>query len=76
MSHAEKYELAVYGHTMVTYKGNAYVYGGIKLESPSNELIQINLKNLSSNQLNCAPFRRRDHAATFLARFMVIHGGI
>jgi hypothetical protein len=68
--------MAVFGHTMLAYKGTAYVYGGVRMDSPSNELVQINLKTLTVTQMTSAPLRRRDHAAAFLARFMVVQGGI
>lgn len=61
---------------MCAYKGVSYVYGGVKMDSPTCELLQINLKTSAQVQLSHAPFRRRDHAATMLTRFMVVQGGI
>jgi hypothetical protein len=29
---------------MIAYKGFAYVYGGIKMESPTSDIFQVNLK--------------------------------
>ena len=68
--------MAVYGHTMVAYKGFAYVYGGIKMDSPTSDIFQINLRTSEASQLTPAPYRRRDHAAVFLTRFMIVQGGI
>ena len=46
------------------------------MDSPSSQVLQVNLKTSVTTQLSAAPFRRRDHAAAFLARFMIIQGGI
>ena len=61
---------------MVAFKGYAYIYGGIKMDTPTNELIQINLKSSVENQLSPAPYRRRDHSMTVLNRFLIVQGGI
>ena len=34
------------------------------------------MKNEDIHQLTSAPFRRKDHAAAMLGKYMVIHGGI
>ena len=68
--------MALYSHSMATFKGFSYIFGGVKMGSPTSSLFQINLDNSDTSQLNHAPFRRRDHACTFLNRFMVIQGGI
>jgi len=41
---SDKTEMAVYGHTMEAYKGFAYIYGGIKMDTPTSDLTQISLK--------------------------------
>ena len=61
---------------MCVYKRFSYVYGGVRNDSPTCELLQINLKTSVQVQLSQAPFRRRDHAATMLTRYMVVQGGI
>jgi len=48
-----------YGHSMGIYKGNAYIYGGTRLESSTNELNIMNLKSMTLSNLPSAPFRRK-----------------
>lgn len=40
----EKSELAVYSHTTAVYRGSLFIFGGIKMDTPTNDLLQINLK--------------------------------
>lgn len=76
-SNIEKSDLAVYGHTMAVHKGSLYIFGGVKMESPTNDLLQI-IPNSSSSAspLSPAPHRRRDHAMAFMNRFLVVQGGV
>lgn len=60
---------------MAAFRGYLYIFGGIKMDSPTNELIQINTKTSAVNQLPTAPHRRRDHAMTFVNRFLTVQGG-
>lgn len=56
---AEDSHTSIYGHSMCIYKGGAYVFGGSRQESSTNELTYINLKNMKSTQLPPAPHRRK-----------------
>ena len=40
----EKSELAVYSHTAAVYRGSLFIFGGIRMDTPTNDLLQINLK--------------------------------
>ena len=34
--YSEKNDLAVFAHTMTTYKGYSYIFGGIRMDTPTN----------------------------------------
>jgi hypothetical protein len=36
---------------MAAFRGSLYIYGGIKMDSPTNELLLINLKTSEMAQL-------------------------
>lgn len=41
------------------YKGSAYIFGGTRLDSSTNELLSISMKNMGVSHLPPAPFRRK-----------------
>ena len=60
---------------MKAYKGYAFIYGGVNGDI-MNDLLVMNLKTMKFKFGLSAPLRRKQHAATMLGRFMVVHGGI
>ncbi len=60
---------------MKAYKNFAFIYGGINGDI-LNDLIIMNLKTMKLKTGLMAPFRRKDHAATMIGKFMIIYGGI
>ena len=61
---------------MKSYKNNAYIYGGVNLDT-LNDLIILNMNTMGMKYGPAAPFRRKEHAATMVGgKYMVIYGGI
>lgn len=63
------------GHSFLSYKGKAYVYGGILSSGPTNSLQILNLKSLKLSESPQCDYRRTDHAAVIMSKFMFVHGG-
>lgn len=69
-------QASIYGHTLRIYKGNAYIFGGTRQESSTNELIALSLKTMTVSQMPSAPYRRKEHAMALIAKYLVVQGGL
>ena len=63
------------GHSFSSYQGKGYIYGGILSASPTNSLQIINLKTFKLIEGPRCGYRRTDHAATMMSKYMFVHGG-
>lgn len=69
-------QASIYGHTLRIYKGNAYIFGGTRQESSTNELVALSLKTMTVGQMPSAPYRRKEHSMALIAKYLVIQGGL
>jgi hypothetical protein len=60
---------------MKSYKNVAYIFGGVNGDT-LNDILILNLKTMKIKNGCPAPFRRKNHAATMVSKFLVIYGGI
>lgn len=65
--------------SIVQYKRNAIVYGGLTCNGPSNEIFMVDMDQLvwrAPLQHGSVPLPRHGHSAVILASDMLVYGGI